>query len=135
MKVPVCFDFYYSINGSNIDSDLKFVVSLANYLKTILPPYREKELTSKLDNLFDTINNKEEFENFMFTYIPDDVDKKLTAIKNRATVIYNSLIQEYEYLVVTTTAPEFFKQLKKISGFLSIEVLRLRKKEEIKKRD
>lgn len=134
MYFPVCFDFYYSINGSSIDADLKFVVSLANYIKTISPPYREKEFTSKLDNLFDTINNKEDFENSIFTSIPDDSYERLFAIESRSSVIYSSLIQEYEYVSETTEAPEFFKRLRKISKLLSIEVLRLGKKG-IKKRD
>lgn len=134
MNIPVCFDFYYSINESSIDDDLKFIVSLANYIKTISLSYQEKELTSKLDNLLDTINNKEDFESFVFTSIPVDVDKKLAAIGSRSSVIYKLLMQEYEYISETTEAPKFFKQLKEISEFLSIEVQRLRIKG-IKKRD
>lgn len=134
MNIPVCFDFYYSINESSIDDDLKFIVSLANYIKTISLFYQEKEIISLLDSLFDTIYNKEDFESSIFTSIPTDVDKKLTAIRSRSSVVYKSLMQEYEYISETTEALNFFKQLKRISEFLSIEVQRLRIKE-IKKRD
>ena len=122
MRVPVCFDLYYSINGSSIEDDLIFVISIVNYLKEKYPSgFQCSFLKDYFDMLLYCISEKdyERFRNSIFTNIPENSIEQLSLILQRANVMSRLIREKYSYLDRTTEIEKFFYSLILIIEYLN----------------
>jgi hypothetical protein len=122
MKVPVCFDLYYLINGSSIEDDLIFVISIVNYLKEKAPSgFQGSSLKYYFDMLLYCISEKdyERLRNSIFTNIPENSIEQLSLILQRAYVMSRLIHKKYDYLDRTTEIGKFFHSLIRIIEYLN----------------